>query len=190
MAEVVLFDKILGLGTLLLQIAIITLVISYFYYKNKHQSRIYKEVTKFVRQNSILLAFLIVLSGTIFSLIYSNIIGYAACELCWYQRILIYPQVIILGVALIKKQKNIFDYVIGLNILGLIIAVYQYYLQMSGNNTACGTTGILCSSIYVLEFGYITIPMMSITLFISLIFLTYIWKHERKQNPRIEIEHL
>jgi disulfide bond formation protein DsbB len=186
MAEIILFNKTLALGTLVLQIAIITFFLSIIWAKNRNKKlpNLCQSYWDFLKQNSLLLSFLIVLGGTLSSLFYSSVIGYATCELCWFQRALIYPQVIILGVALWKKQKDIFDYVIALNIIGFLIALYQYYLQRFNVSTNCGSGDISCSSVYILEFGYITIPMMALTLFVAVPILTYIYKNHNFKKER------
>ena len=175
--NVEIINNILGIGTLLLQIIIITFLILVLYTKKSGKKfESLDGVWAFIKNNALILAFLIVLFGTLLSLYYSEVIGYQTCNLCWLQRVLIYPQVLILGIAIWKKQKDIFDYLIGLNIIGLIIAIYNHYLQISGKLGYCGSGGVACNKLYVFEFGYITIPMMAITLFISVILLTYVYK--------------
>jgi len=170
-------DSMLGIGTFLLHICLIVFFSSYIYYRvTKKIPSLFEGAWEFIKDNSLTLAFLMTFGATIISLIYSEIIGYEACVLCWYQRTLIYPQVIILGVALLKKRKDIFDFVVGLNVIGFVIALYQYSLQRFNISGNCGSAGIACNSIYVFELGYITIPMASLTLFVSVIILTYIWK--------------
>lgn len=182
-------DNLVGIGTLLIQILIVFIILCYIYVKKlgRKLPRGFKSPWDFLRENSLLFAFLFVLGSTIISLIYSELIGYAACDLCWYQRAMIYPQIVILGVALFKKNKEIFSYVLGLNIIGAIIAIYQWFFQMFGSS-ACPVGEVDCFNIYILKFGYITIPMMSFTLFISVMILTYLWKHYDSKNPRIESE--
>src|SRR5690625_2572356 len=63
------------------------------------------------------------------SLFYSEILGYAPCDLCWYQRILMYPLVVIYGAALIKKDMKIALPGIFLSGLGMIVSIYHYSLQ-------------------------------------------------------------
>src|SRR5690625_5864872 len=63
------------------------------------------------------------------SLFYSEVIGYIPCELCWYQRILMYPLIIIYGTALIKKDIHIaFPGIILIDIV-IVVSVYLYSLQ-------------------------------------------------------------
>lgn len=63
------------------------------------------------------------------SLFYSEIMGYVPCEMCWYQRILMYPLVIIYGTAAIKKDISIALPGLILSVIGLPISIYHYILQ-------------------------------------------------------------
>jgi disulfide bond formation protein DsbB len=72
------------------------------------------------------LGFLISLFATIMSLYYSYYLHIAPCELCWLQRIFIYPQVVLFGMAWYKKDTGIYDYIIFLSGIGLIIATYHH----------------------------------------------------------------
>ena len=95
-----------------------------------------------------------------------------------------YPLVFILGLALIRKERKlVIPYALVLAVIGLLIGIYQYFLQLvSMKNLAvdllvpCSTdvNAISCSSFYDLAFGYITIPFMSFTAFLLIIlFLLY-----------------
>jgi len=178
-------NKFLGLGILVLHVILALSLIIWIYHKSlkktgKKMPGFIYNIKNFIQANSMLFAFILVLGATIGGLIYSEIIGLPPCDLCWYQRALIYPQVIILGVALLKKNREIFDYVIGLNVLGIIIAGYQYFMQMINFSGPCPVSGsINCFAKDVFEFGYITIPMMSITIFVLVIVLTWMAKKEK-----------
>jgi len=178
----------MGVGTLAMQALVVIILVSYFYvrYLGEKLPRAFKPAWDFIKENSLLMAFLVVLFGTIGSLIYSEVLGFEACSLCWYQRALIYPQVFILGVAVYKKNKEIFDYVVGLNIFGILIAGYQYYFQMLGRGETCPIGEIDCFKIYLLELGYITIPLMALTLFVFVLIMTYIWKKTNLKSVKLE----
>lgn len=108
----------------------------------------------------------IAMSGSLF---FSEIAGYTPCTLCWYQRILMYPLVILLGFALIRKDYGIAPYAMALAVPGAAIAAYHYYLQLGGNPlTPCSAVGysVSCAERFVLTYGYITIPMMALTAFL------------------------
>ncbi|MBS3055777.1 MAG: disulfide bond formation protein B [Candidatus Aenigmarchaeota archaeon] len=122
----------------------------------------------FLDKHGILFAFVVALVAMTGSLTYSEIIGYEPCKLCWFQRILMYPQVALFGLALLKKDRSIRDYSILLSSLGVLIATYHYALQMGvAPVTSCSAVGssVSCSQIFTMQFGYITIPMMSLTAF-------------------------
>lgn len=80
-----------------------------------------------------------------------------------------YPLVILFTVAIIRKDKNIPYYVLPLTIIGIIIAAYQYLLQMTPLGavelTKCDLTNP-CSKIDAIYLGFITIPFMSIAAFL------------------------
>lgn len=119
------------------------------------------------------LAFLLTLASVFITLWYSEVIGYTPCGLCWMQRIFLYPQLILLGMAWWKHDTKIADYALVLSLLGLVTAVYQYSLQIGGTELiACPASLADCASVYVnFAYGYITIPIMSATAFVGLALL-------------------
>ena len=126
-------------------------------------------------------AFLISLAATLGSLYFSEILKYTPCVLCWYQRIFIYPQVFLFGVALWKKEKTrIWAYSGVLSVVGAIIAVFQYYIQVVPKplvTIPCSLAGSAsCTETFVTYFGYITIPIMALTAFLSLLILSRLAK--------------
>ena len=118
------------------------------------------------------------------SLLYSNLIGFEPCTLCWWQRIFIYPQAVLFLVAILKKDRGIFDYALPMSIAAFILSLYQSYSNFSGASLLpCTATGGECSRIYVIEYGYITIPLMSLTLVTYLLFIKLCaYKHEDNSN--------
>ncbi|MFH1170571.1 MAG: disulfide bond formation protein B [Candidatus Vogelbacteria bacterium] len=120
------------------------------------------------------LSFIIVVGAFFGSLFYSEIAGFPPCSLCWYQRIFIYPQIILLAGAMLWRDRSIARYVLPLSIIGGIIALYNSYLQYGGSPLIpCGTdpSAIDCAQRLIFEFGYISLPLMSLTAFILLILL-------------------
>ncbi|MFZ3578678.1 disulfide oxidoreductase [Virgibacillus sp. DJP39] len=115
---------------------------------------------------------LIALLGSLF---FSEVMGYIPCELCWYQRILMYPLVIIYGTAMVKKDMSIALPGLILSGIGMFVSIYHYLIQkvpaLHENSGACGI--IPCNSEYVNYFGFVTIPFLAGTAFI-LIFVCHI----------------
>jgi len=115
------------------------------------------------------LSLVVALVATLGSLFYSEIVNYTPCLLCWYQRIFMYPQVILFSIALFLKDKGIAIYALSLSMLGGMLALFHYYIQLSNTKlTSCSTVGysVSCSDNFIMQFGYITIPMMALSAFI------------------------
>jgi disulfide bond formation protein DsbB len=114
------------------------------------------------------------------SLIYQLVYQTPVCELCWWQRIFLYPTVIITAVALWFKTKETHVTVAVLSSLGLFYALYHYYYHFQGFvlgnklTLPCSFGGLLpaCTSSPILVFGFVTIPFMGIMVFGSLLMLT------------------
>ncbi|MDD2693718.1 MAG: disulfide bond formation protein B [Candidatus Gracilibacteria bacterium] len=125
----------------------------------------------FSRQVWTFLTLLLIVGSIGGSLIYSNIYELAVCEFCWYQRMAIYPQAIILVVALWKKEyiSGIVSSLV-LSSIGIVLAAYQYSLnvrKMLHPDTffaPCDASGISCADVPIVIFGYITIPFMTIAI--------------------------
>lgn len=128
-----------------------------------------KSLNGFIYQYALILSFAISLIALAGSILFSSVIGFAPCELCWIQRIFIFPQAIIFAIALVKRDKNIFSYTLPLSIVGGLVALYQTYTLFGGSGfTACTAVNAACSKIFFMEFGFITIPTMSLTAFVLL----------------------
>ena len=126
----------------------------------------------FFSRQGIKFAFIIALISTIGSLFYSEVAGFAPCTLCWYQRIFMYPQVLLWGIAWWKQEKHIADYAVSLAFVGGAIAAYHYLLALQPTAAvACATVGYSasCTQNFFLQLGYVTIPMMALTAFILII---------------------
>ena len=121
-------------------------------------------------QNAILLygAWFVALIATLGSLYFSEIKGFIPCELCWYQRIAMYPLVLILGIATFRNDAKVFIYVLPLSLLGGSISILHYLEQKVpgfGGIKPC-VSGVPCSSEYINWFGFATIPFLALIAFI------------------------
>lgn len=102
------------------------------------------------------------------SLYFSEIAGYLPCLLCWYQRIAMYPLVIILAVGILRKEEKIYQYVLPFSIIGGLIALYHvllYYKVFPEAEETC-RAGVSCTTEYIEWFGFITIPFLSLLAFL------------------------
>lgn len=134
-------------------------------------------ILNLLKKYAVYLAFLQAWLATLGSLYFSEIRNFTPCPLCWYQRILMYPLIFILAVGLIRKDKNVAYYVLPMSILGAVIALYQYLLQMGtavkNIPIQCDAFGS-CEQIETIYFGFITIPFLSLVAFVIISFLMII----------------
>ena len=164
-------NQIFSLLTIVGQIIMLVLIVSF---ATKRSG-----VLNFFAKRALAFSLAVALIATLGSLFYSEIAGYEPCQLCWWQRILMYPQVILLGMAWLKKDKDIVLYSIALSSLGALIAGYNYLLQIGlAPFIGCAAVGysINCSQRFVMQFGYITIPMMALTAFLLIISFMVVFK--------------
>lgn len=125
-------------------------------------------IIRLLSRHAMAAALIVVLVATIGSLFYSEIARYEPCKLCWFQRILMYPQAILLGLALFIRDSGIAPYVLSLSVIGGAVAAYHYLLQIGlVAPTSCQAVGyaVSCSQRFFMTFGYITIPLMAFTAF-------------------------
>ncbi|MBM7552047.1 disulfide oxidoreductase [Thalassobacillus pellis] len=112
-------------------------------------------------------AWLAALIAALGSLYFSEIKEYIPCELCWYQRIFMYPLSIILGIATYYNERNIIKYVLPLSVIGGSISIFHYLEQKVpgfAQIKPCAK-GVPCSAEYINWLGFITIPFLSLIAF-------------------------
>ncbi len=122
--------------------------------------------------------------ATLTSLYFSEIRHFPPCVLCWYQRIFMYPLIIILVVGILKRDKNLPFYVLPLSISGMVIAIYHnllYYNVLPESVAPC-RLGVSCTTQFVQLFGFATIPLMSLTAFVIITILMIIVKNQNQNK--------
>src|SRR3989344_1846647 len=113
-----------------------------------------KSVLNFFGSRAILFSFLVALAATATSLFYSNVAGFTPCLWCWWQRIFMYPQVVLLGIALAIRDKRIAIYSLALSIAGAVIAAYHTYIQFGGSPLipcSADSAAATCGKVYFLN---------------------------------------
>ena len=104
------------------------------------------------------------------SLYFSEVANYTPCTLCWYQRIAMYPLVLILGIAIFRRDIGIRIYAIPLAVVGAIIATYHWLLERIPelDYGAC-SAGVPCTQKWFEEFGFVTLPFLALIAFLLVI---------------------
>lgn len=117
--------------------------------------------------------------ATIGSLFFSLVMKFPPCDLCWYQRIFMFPLVLLIPVGIWKKDPNLIWYTVPLATLGFFFALFQTLLTW-GLITDKGLCEINapCNALYINWLGFITIPLLSAVAFLIIIIsLLYARKH-------------
>ncbi len=158
----------LGLGAIVLQIVCVLALFLLFFSKKKN---IFLD---FINKHFLVLGFL--MSAAAWSvLIYSEIIHFIPCVLCWWQRIFFFPLAPMFAVALWDKDRKIIRYALPLLSIGFLVSAYQnfgYYFSESGSSAPCDASGVSCYQHLVSVFGgYISIPMLALTGFFVMLTL-------------------
>lgn len=118
-------------------------------------------------------AWLLAMVATLGSLFMSEIMGMTPCMLCWYQRIFMYPLVLVLGMALLPFDPRGIRYALPLAIGGWLTALYHWLLYhgVIPETLAPCTQGVSCKDAELQLLGFVSIPLLSLLAFSLLILL-------------------
>ncbi len=155
----------LGFGTLVLQIGIalgiLLFIITFFTSKKSLLTKISNKVAG----NALIIVFIMASLATISSLFLSEVARFTPCMLCWVQRIFMYPLVIISGVALFLDDMKARITILILSVIGLGYSIYHILVQFFPASFKCSDEVANCALKSFTYYGYITIPVMSLTAF-------------------------
>lgn len=117
-----------------------------------------------VGDSSLVLAWVVALVSMLGSLYLSEVAHFVPCPLCWYQRIAMYPLVIVLGIAALRSDYAIRNYALAIVAVGAAISAYHYQLERFPSQTslAC-SVDVPCTTVWIWRFHYISIPFMALT---------------------------
>lgn len=107
------------------------------------------------------------------SVFFSHVMEFAPCVLCWYQRICLFPLVIILAAGLFPFDKSVVKYALPLAAAGWLTALYHnlLYSGIIPESLQPCAQGVSCTEEYINLFGFLTIPMLSLLSFSAIIAL-------------------
>lgn len=113
------------------------------------------------------LAWLLALLATAGALFLGEVMGKTPCVLCWYQRIAMFPLVLVLGMGLFTADPRSARYALLLAGVGWGIAAYHLLLfwgVVSEGLVPCGP-GSSCADVDVQVAGLVPIPLLSLVAF-------------------------
>lgn len=131
----------------------------------------------------LLSAWMIALAATLGALFIGEILGQAPCQLCWYQRIFMFPLGIILGVAAYCSDLRISRYALPLAALGGLTALYHslLYLKVIPERIEQCGVGPSCSNADMTILGGIPLPLLSLAAFTAIAVLLLV--SSRRSDP-------
>ena len=109
------------------------------------------------------------------SLYFSEIAHFEPCRLCWYQRIAMYPLVVILGIAAWRRDVGVRRYAVPLAAIGAVISMYHYTLEWFPwlELGVCAAT-TPCTLVWFRELGFISLPYLALSAFLLIIALLWV----------------
>ena len=131
----------------------------------------------------IFLGWLIACISTLGSLFFSYVMEFAPCILCWYQRICLFPLVIILARGLFPLDRHVIKYALPLAALGWLLAAYHNLLYaelIPADMQPCGK-GISCTEEHIELFGFLSIPLLSLISFTTLVSILIILQRRSRK---------
>jgi hypothetical protein len=129
------------------------------------------------------LAFLVAATATAGSLYFSEVADYVPCQLCWFQRIAMYPLAVILLVAAIRRDRGVRRYVLPIAAIGALVSTYHYLIEWrpSLEGGACGV-GPSCADIWFRELGFVTLALMALCGFVAILVLVTPTKQRQEHD--------
>ena len=176
-------NMFLGTGAIALQIFSVVALVMLFLRRSRSKEN---KFLGFIDRHYLEIGFVLSLFASLFSLVYSEVINYVPCYLCWFQRVFMYPLVFIFGVAIWDKDRKVVKYTLPMLIVGFLISVYQNFIYYFGADTStlpCDASGVSCYQHLVSEFGgYISIPMLALSGFLALITIVLVAHFYKKED--------
>ena len=131
------------------------------------------------------IAFAVATVATLGSLYLSEVVHLIPCTFCWYQRIAMYPLVVVLGLAAWRRDHGVRPYAAALSGIGACIAAYHRLIQAfpSLGGSAC-SSGVPCTAAYFTVFGFVTIPYMALSGFLLILALLWVDRANSPHEPR------
>ncbi len=171
------FNQFVSVGVILLQVTCGVLILTMLFVQSHRNP-----VRMFFKQYTFVIGFIVSLGSVALSLFYSNVIGFPPCELCWINRIFIYPQLILFAMELYKRDRTIVDFSIAFSLLSVVTSLYHVYIERGGaSSLSCATQNVAnqvsCATRYVFEFSYITIPIMALSASLLLLLVMVNYKY-------------
>jgi disulfide bond formation protein DsbB len=121
-----------------------------------------------VAPQSVVFAWIVAMVTTLGSLYYSEHAGFVPCELCWYQRIVMYPLVIVLGVAALRRDRAVWITTLVFVAIGAPLSLYHWLVERVPafeESSSCSAI-TPCSAPWFEKLGFVTLAWMAMSAFL------------------------
>lgn len=171
-----------GALTALMQVALVAFVIATF-----ASARLREWLHERLGRHGVLVGLTLVGASILGSLFFSEVANLPACFLCLVERALMYPQIVLFGWYLYKPHRGILFGALALSVAGFLVSLYQVALEnkIVADVVSCETlgSGVSCGFKYFELFGYLTIPVMSLSVFAALLTILVVVLHRKHWLP-------
>jgi disulfide bond formation protein DsbB len=126
------------------------------------------DVARFVGPQAVLVAWIVAIVTMLGSLYYSEHAGYLPCELCWYQRILMYPLVIVLGVGWLRRDRKVWMTAAPFVVIGAPLSLYHWLVERVPSFAESSSCSVFapCTAPYFEKLGFVTLAWMCLSSFL------------------------
>ncbi len=146
-------------------------------------------INRRLNRSALYIALLVAWVAMLGSLYFSEVLGYIPCELCWIQRILMYPLTALLAIGLLRRDPHLPYLVLPLSLIGMGYSTYHYLLEKTdifGTTTVC-RSGIPCTVAWINWFGFVTIPFLALIAFFLITVFTLVALTAGEPDPEEEM---
>jgi hypothetical protein len=125
-------------------------------------------VAEFVGPQAMLLGWIVAIVTTLGSLYYSLHAGFVPCELCWYQRIAMYPLVVVLGVGWLRRDGNAWSTALPFVVVGAPLSLYHWLVERVPSFAESSSCSVVapCTAPYFEKLGFVTLAWMCLSSFL------------------------
>lgn len=139
-------------------------------------------------RSALYIALLVAWVAMLGSLYFSEVLGYLPCELCWVQRILMYPLAAVIAIGLVRRDQHLPYLILPFSLIGQGFSTYHYLLEKTdifGAVTVC-RSGVPCTIAWINWFGFITIPFLAMTAFFLITVFSVVALTAGEPDPEAE----
>jgi disulfide bond formation protein DsbB len=135
----------------------------------------YAALARLVQPRANLAGWIVAVLATVGSLYFSEVARFTPCTLCWYQRIAMYPFVVLLGVAAVRREQRAPTGASTLALAGAVVAAYHVALEwIPSLDTGACSAAVPCTFVWFRVFGVISLPTLALIAFLLILTLTLV----------------